>query len=274
MEEKVNSEKSPQAGAVLVLVTALLLSSNLFGQSPIDIAKTLYESKKYPEASKLLETVSEKTSDYAAARYYLGRIAFDQKKYDDAADYFEEATEHNIKSGDYFNWLGDAYANIGKDANIFTQMSVGPKAMKAWEKATKLDAKNIGARVSLVGAYLQAPAFMGGGVDNANNMAAEAFVLLDEALTKTPNHHLYLYWYGKSSAMTGLKLDRGEECILKYLNYSPKNDEPSLAGAYMRLGQIKEKKGNKVEAKKNYEKAVTMDNSLELAKEGLERTSK
>jgi len=55
---------------------------------------------------------------------------------------------------------------------------------------------------------------------------------------------------------------------------TPNDGEPPIAGAYMRLGQIKEKKGNKAEANKNYELAVKLDNSLNQAKEGLERTSK
>lgn len=252
----------------------LLLSSTcLFGQSSIDKGKALYDSKKYPEAEKIFNAVPEKTSDYAAAQYYLGRIAFDKKEYDDAADYFEEATERNPKEGDYFNWLGDTYATIGEHANMFRQMSVGPKALRALEMATKLDAKNINARVSLIDFYRMAPGFMGGGVDKSNAIATEAFVLLDEALKKTPDHHLYLYWYGRSSAITGLKLDRGEACMTKYLNCKPKDGEPSIAGAHMRLGQIKEKKGNKADAKKQYEIAVKLDDSLEEAKKGLDRTS-
>jgi len=105
-------------------------------------------------------------------------------------------------------------------------------------------------------------------------MASELFPLLDEALKKTPDHHMYNYWYGKSSAMTGLQLDRGEECLLKYLTFIPTADEPPVAGAYMRLGQIKEKKRNNVEARKNYEIALKLDKSLKGAKDGLERISK
>lgn len=275
MENQHTITSQTKAALLIVNLLFLLLSSlGLFGQSSIEKGKTLYQSKKYQEAEKVFEAVPEKAGEYAAARYYLGRIAFDKKEYDDAADYFEEATEANSNNGDYFNWLGDTYAAIGKDANIFKQMSVGPKALRAWEKATELDAKNINARVSLVGNYLLAPAFMGGGEDKAKAVGSEALVLLDEALKASPDNYLYHYWYGKSSALIGLKLDRGEASLKKYLTHTPLGDEPSLAAAYMRLGQIKEKQGNKTEAKKNFELAVKMDDSLEQAKEGLERTSK
>lgn len=62
--------------------------------------------------------------------------------------------------------------------------------------------------------------------------------------------------------------------MIKYLDHTPKADEPTIAGACMRLGQIREKKGNKPEAKKNFEMAVKMDNNLDGAKERLKRTLK
>jgi tetratricopeptide (TPR) repeat protein len=251
-----------------------MIATGTIAQSITGQAKMLFEQHKYDQVKKLLSPVDDDAPDYSAAKYYLGRVAYEEKKFDDAVDYFEEATEVNTKEGDYFMWLGNAYSAVGSNANMFKQMSVGPKALKALEKATQLDAKNIDARLSLVDFYRMAPGFMGGGVDKSDAVAMEAFVLIDEALKKTPDHRLYLYGYGKSSAITGLKLERGEECLKKYLTFSPKEGEPSLAGAYMRLGQIKEKQGNKMEAKKYYEAALKLDGKLEGAQKGLERVSK
>ena len=107
----------------------------------------MYEAKKYKEAESVFKTVPEKAREYAAARYYLGRIAFDQRAYDDAADYFEQAT--NPREADYFNKLGAAYAAIAKNANVFTQASMALKLKKAWEKVVELEPENVEARVSL-----------------------------------------------------------------------------------------------------------------------------
>jgi hypothetical protein len=74
--------------------------------------------------------------------------------------------------------------------------------------------------------------------------------------------------------MSGQKLDVGEKYLLKYLAYHPKENEPSHAGANMRLAQIKEKRGNKPEAKRLFETALKMDPNLKEAKDGLERVSK
>jgi Tfp pilus assembly protein PilF len=56
--------------------------------------------------------------------------------------------------------------------------------------------------------------------------------------------------------------------------YTPKQNEPSHAGANMRMAQIYEKRGNKTEAKKLFEAALKQDNTLKEAKEGLDRVSK
>jgi tetratricopeptide (TPR) repeat protein len=256
------------------LVFALcLIATGAIAQSNIEQAKILFGQKKYDQVKRLLSVVDD-TPDYAVAQYYLGRVAFEEKKFDNAVDHFEEATEGNPNEGDYFMWLGDAYAAVASNANMFKQMSMGPKALKALEKATQLDAKNIEARLSLVGIYRMAPSLMGGGVDKSDAIAKEVFVLLDEAMKKTPDHRLYLYGYGKSSAITGLKLGRGEECLKKYLTFMPKEGEPTIDGAYMRLGQIKEKQGNKAEAKKFYELSLKLNGDLKQAKDGLERVSK
>lgn len=257
-----------------LLLIVVPLSGQLLGQSSLEKGKTSYNSKRYDEAEKTLKSIEKISTDYESARFYLGLIAYDKKEYDNAADYFENATQANPNNGDYFNWLGDAYAAIGGEGSFLTQMSVGPKAIRAWEKAAKLDSKHIKARVSLVGSYLMAPGFMGGGEDNAKAVAAEVLLLLEESLKTIPENYMHLYWSGKVSATTGLKLDFGEASLKKYSAHTPKPGEPSLAGAYMRLGQIKEKQGNKPEAKKYFEMAVKLDGNLKQAKEGLERTSK
>jgi tetratricopeptide (TPR) repeat protein len=102
----------------------------------------------------------------------------------------------------------------------------------------------------------------------------KAFAFLEDAIKARPDDMLLVYQMGRASAITGEKLDRGEECLIKYLNYQPKANEPAHAGAQMRLGQIAEKRGNKPEAKKRYEAALKLDPSQKDAKEGLTRVSK
>jgi tetratricopeptide (TPR) repeat protein len=102
----------------------------------------------------------------------------------------------------------------------------------------------------------------------------KAFGLFEELLKRNPEDMAAAYQVGKLSAMSGEKLEAGERHLLKYLAYQPKENEPSHAGANMRLAQIKEKKGNKPEAKKLYQVALKMDPNLKEAKDGLARVSK
>lgn len=246
----------------------------VFGQNNLQTGISFYESKRFEDATKTLKTIEKSASEYGIAQYYLGRIAYEKKQYYDAVDYFKLATEKNPANGEYFNWLGDAYSGVGSESSILTQMSVGPKALRAWEKAAQLDPGIINARVSLVDSYIMAPEFMGGGMSKAKTVAQEVLPLLDRSIKAWPENFLHQYWYGKITSLTGINMERGEELLMKYLKHTPINEEPSHAGANMRLGQIKEKQGNKVEAKKYYETALKLDSKLEGAKKGLERVSK
>ncbi|HCZ37830.1 MAG TPA: hypothetical protein DHV26_18060, partial [Cytophagales bacterium] len=102
----------------------------------------------------------------------------------------------------------------------------------------------------------------------------KAFAISDEALKQNPDDMAATYQIGKLSALSGLQLDRGEAALKKYLGYQPKKNEPSHAGANMRLAQIMEKRGKKSEAKSLYQLALKGDATLKEAKEGLERVSK
>lgn len=102
----------------------------------------------------------------------------------------------------------------------------------------------------------------------------KAFALYEDVLKKDPSDMGAIYQMGRTSALSGQRLDQGEEYLKKYLQYTPKPNEPSHAGANMRLGQIYEKRGQKQEARKYFETAYKMDNKLKEAEEGIKRTSK
>jgi tetratricopeptide (TPR) repeat protein len=312
-----------------ILLFMFLATFSAFSQS-VSTGKQLWEQKKYADARKQLSAIKKDNKDFATAQYYLGRIAFDEKKYDEAEEFFETAIDTNDKVADYHTWYGNTLGTIAADANLFKQASLGPKMKSAWEKAVQLDPKTIDARESLIQYYLQAPAIAGGSVDKAIEMANEikkikpaeghrqlgniyyrekrfaesekefiamskadpalisglanfyvlqkqydkAFAISEDALKQNPNDMVATYQIGKLSALSGQQLDRGEACLKKYLAYSPQKNEPSHAGANMRLAQIMEKRGKKVDAKSLYELALKADATLKEAKEGLARVSK
>jgi tetratricopeptide (TPR) repeat protein len=310
------------------LTLILCLVCGLTGaQSPLDKATALFKDKKYTEAKKLLEPVKEGDKDYALAQYYLGRIAFDEARLDDAEDFLEAAIEANDKVADYHYWMGNTLGRIAQSSNMLKQGMLAPQIKSEFERTVELDPSNVNAYHMLIGFYTQAPGFMGGSLEKAHQCAdnmkkiklaegcrakadvyvsekkmdeaekeyknavkadevyfpvlvqfytnqkkyGSAFTMLEEGLKKTPDNMSLIYQFGRTSAISGERLSQGEEYLKKYLLHKPKEGQPSLAGANMRLGQIMEKKPDKAEAKKYFQTAVQLDPNLKEAKEGLAR---
>jgi len=168
------------------ILLILLISTQSFAQSNIEKAKKLWEAKSNIEAKKILSAITDEGKDYAAAQYYLGRIAWDEAKFDAASDFFEEAVDANDKIAEYHLWLGNTYATIAQSANMLKQGMLAPQMRSEWEKAISIDPTLIEARRSLIQFYLQAPGFMGGSTDKAKEMANEI------AKTKPAEGHLQL----------------------------------------------------------------------------------
>jgi tetratricopeptide (TPR) repeat protein len=78
---------------------------------------------------------------------------------------------------------------------------------------------------------------------------------------------------GQISVFTSSNYSRGEELLRKYLAYTPKENEPSLARAHYWLGQIFEKQGKKAEAKASFATSLKLNPSQKDVAEALKRVS-
>jgi len=99
----------------------------------------------------------------------------------------------------------------------------------------------------------------------------KAFAALERALGFDADHPLALYQVGRTAALSGQQLDRGEKCLRSYIAMPVREEleNPSLAAAHFRLGNILEKKGNPVAAREEYETALRIDPKQKLAREAL-----
>jgi tetratricopeptide (TPR) repeat protein len=100
---------------------------------------------------------------------------------------------------------------------------------------------------------------------------AKAFIAVDAYLARNPSNMPGCYQLGRLAALSGERREPGSECLKRYLTYSPKPDEPGLAWAHVRLGQIEEKSGDRAAARREYEAALQIDATLKEAREGLKR---
>jgi tetratricopeptide (TPR) repeat protein len=159
---------------VATLVAMMLVPGMLAGQNA-DTASgvRLFEAGKFKEAKTVFEPAFKANTRDAAAAFYLGRIAMEERKNDRAADYFETATKLDAKNSTYFLWLGRAYGREAQSANVLRQPGLAKKTRSAWERAIELDPDNLDARTDLIQYYVQAPGFLGGSTQKALDQAEE-----------------------------------------------------------------------------------------------------
>jgi len=99
----------------------------------------------------------------------------------------------------------------------------------------------------------------------------KAFAALERALAFDSDNPLALYQVGRTAALSGQQLDRGEKCLRTYIAMPVREEleNPSLAAAHFRLGNILEKKGYPAGAREEYETALRIDPKQKLAREAL-----
>jgi tetratricopeptide (TPR) repeat protein len=99
----------------------------------------------------------------------------------------------------------------------------------------------------------------------------QSFAALDRALAMDANFSFALYQIGRTAALSGLQLDRGEKCLRTYIAMPVREEleNPSLSAAHFRLGNILEKKGDRDGTRSEYETALAIDPKQKLAREAL-----
>ena len=86
----------------------------------------------------------------------------------------------------------------------------------------------------------------------------EAFAAIDERLGLAPNDTLVLYQLGRTAALSGQELKRGEAALHKFLALLAEGDTVSRANGHYRLGMIREKQGEVAGARAAYDSALAL----------------
>jgi predicted Zn-dependent protease len=173
-------------------LAALLATLPALAQlATINAARKLYEERKPAEAKKLLAPIDDDSKEYAQAQYWLGRIAFDEKKYEESADFFDEAVDANGQVAEYHYWHGAAMGSEAQGAGLMRKGFLAPKIKSAFEKTLALDPKHADAMYALIQYYVQAPAMMGGDKAKALELANRL-----KGIDKARGHYQAAYVYG------------------------------------------------------------------------------
>ncbi len=155
------------------ILLAALDSGALAAGLNTDEGIRLFEARRLPEARATLEAVAREDPRDALALYYLGRTLLAQNEPERAAAWLEKAIALEPGNGPAHQWLGRAWGQQARDANVFKQASLAPKIRREFERAVQLDAENVDARLDLMEFYIQAPGLMGGSLEKARVEAAE-----------------------------------------------------------------------------------------------------
>jgi tetratricopeptide (TPR) repeat protein len=102
-----------------------------------------------------------------------------------------------------------------------------------------------------------------------NKQFDKAFAIVEKLLSLKPNDAAGLYAYGRAASVSGMNLERGEQALKAYIA-APIPTGPPVANAHYRLGLIFEKKGDKANARAEYQTAIRMDPAHADAKKALD----
>ncbi|HTT64228.1 MAG TPA: hypothetical protein VMG35_20395 [Bryobacteraceae bacterium] len=151
---------------------ALLGVWPMLAASPADLdhARQLYQLTEYEGSLRILRTIEPKDGPVLEL---TGMNHFMRGDYKKATEILEKAVAADPANSDYELWLGRAYGRRAETASPFTAMPNANKARRHLEKAVQLNPRNKDALSDLFEYYLEAPGFMGGGLDKAAGIAME-----------------------------------------------------------------------------------------------------
>lgn len=153
----------------VLLPVVLLVAPALFGAGELDRAQQLFGRANYKEVVDVLRPMADAGDPAASA--LTGKAWFMLGDYRKSAEAYERAVAANSHSSEYYHWLGKAYGRRAETSNPLSAPMLASKARQNFEKAVELDSRNLEAVNDLFSYYLEAPGFLGGGLDKAAVLA-------------------------------------------------------------------------------------------------------
>ncbi len=149
-------------------MAALALANAFGGPAELERARKLYSYTDYDGSLKILLPLANKDS---ATWLLIGQSYYGSGDLKKATEAIEKATAMEPANSIYFMWLGRAYGRRAETSSAFTAPGLASKSRQHFEKSVELDPTNLEAMSDLFEYYLEAPGFLGGGMDKAAKMA-------------------------------------------------------------------------------------------------------
>jgi len=146
----------------------LTLAASLWAGSPdLEQARKLYNLTEFDQSLQVLQAAPAKDG---AVYALMGRNYYMLGDHKRATDALEHAVAADPSNAEYCLWLARAYGRRAETSSPFTAPGQAFKARQYFEKSVALDPHNVEALSDLFEYYLEAPGFLGGGMDKAHAM--------------------------------------------------------------------------------------------------------
>jgi tetratricopeptide (TPR) repeat protein len=157
-----------QSLRILVAVAAVAGAAGATN-AEVSQARNLYNSTDFERSLKVLLPIHSKD---AAVYELIGRDYYMLGDYKKATEALEKAIEVEPANAECALWLGRAYGRRAETSNLFTAPGQASKARQYFERSVQLNPMNLDAQSDLFEYYLEAPGFLGGGLEKAEATAA------------------------------------------------------------------------------------------------------
>jgi len=151
--------------------TAIILglSTAVWAAAPgLEQARKLYNLTDFDQSLKVLHEIPDKDGEVYEL---IGRNYYMLADYKKAGEAFEKAFAADPGNSQYALWLARAFGRRAETSSPFTAPGLASRARQYFEKAAQLNPRNLEAQTDLFEYYLEAPGFLGGGLDKAESTA-------------------------------------------------------------------------------------------------------
>jgi tetratricopeptide (TPR) repeat protein len=207
----------------------------------VEEARTKYQRTDYRGALVLLEKVPP---DVDALRL-SGQCHYFLRDYKQAVEVLERAEKAAPGEAAVQHWLGRAWGRRAETANVFQAPGFAVKARKAFERAVELDPGRVEAVSDLLEYFVEAPGFLGGGVEKAEALA--------ESHLRKRNPAQYHF------ALAQIARKRKQDGVAERALRRAAELEPGSSGRLADLGRFLGERGRMEEAEAVFAKAAKLE---------------
>ena len=147
-----------------IILSCLLLVANASGATAY---QSIFEDDSISQARVFFEAAVKSDPQDHQARFYLGRLAMQERVFEQAIDQFDDAIELQENDYQYHYWYATAHIADVWNVGMFKRLTYSKHIREALERAIELKPDHMDSLQRLFGFYALAPPVAGGDIEKA-----------------------------------------------------------------------------------------------------------